>query len=64
MTAEGGDEAVGLMVKLGWPIAVRGGDCAQSCGFPQQSRLARFLLAHGASWQEEHGHGDNAQVAL
>lgn len=57
------NDAVKLMVTLGWPIDVTGGDWAASAlnhaVFRGDTDLASFLLDHGASWKEKQGFGDD-----
>jgi hypothetical protein len=68
LAAHGRAAPVKLMVMLGWPIAIPGGDWKASAlnqaVFRGDAALADFLLAHGASWKEQHGYGDNVLGTL
>ena len=55
-------DAVKLMVELGWPIAARGGDwdatALNHAVYQGDAELARFLLEHGARWDEPNAFSD------
>ncbi|WP_031356705.1 ankyrin repeat domain-containing protein [Caballeronia sordidicola] len=66
--AWGSSAAVKVMVELGWPVAVRGGDWDASAlnhaVFRGDAELTDFLLASGASWREIQGFGDDVLGTL
>lgn len=68
LAAQGCSEAVACMVRLGWPIDVRGGDWDASAlnqaVFRGDAAMARLLLEHGAQWTDRHGFGDDCSGTL
>lgn len=63
LAAEGCSDVVKVMVQLGWPINIRGGDWHASAlnhaVFRGEAELTRYLLERGATWTETHGFDDN-----
>ena len=68
LASQGNFPAVKVMVELGWPIAVAGGDWKASAlnlaVFRGDAAMADWLLSHGASWEEKHGFGGNVMGTL
>ncbi|HEX4077008.1 MAG TPA: ankyrin repeat domain-containing protein [Candidatus Acidoferrales bacterium] len=68
LASQGNFPAVKVMVELGWPIGVTGGDWKASAlnlaVFRGDALMADWLLSHGASWEEKHGFGGNVMGTL
>jgi hypothetical protein len=66
--AWGSPMAVRAMVELGWQLDARGGDwdatALNHAVLRGDKELVAFLLDHGASWREGHGHGGNVLGTL
>ena len=68
-TVAWGSHAVArLMVELGWPLAASGGDWNASAlnhaVLQGNADMTEVLLRHGASWQDQHGYGDDVLGTL
>ncbi|HUA01827.1 MAG TPA: hypothetical protein VMB02_15940 [Candidatus Aquilonibacter sp.] len=68
LASQGNFPAVKVMVEMGWPIGVTGGDWKASAlnlsVFRGDAQMADWLLSHGASWEEKHGFGGNVMGTL
>jgi ankyrin repeat protein len=66
--AWGSVEAVKTMVECGWPLSAQGGDwnatALNHAVMRGDPNLTSFLLAHGASWREQHGYGSDVLGTL
>jgi hypothetical protein len=68
LAAVGQIASVRLMIELGWPLEVTGGDWKATALniaiFRGDSEMARDLLKAGASWETKHAFGDDARGTL
>jgi hypothetical protein len=68
LAAQGNFVPVKLMVEMGWPITVRGGDWQASvlnlAVYQGNAEMTDWLLSHGANWEEKHGFGGNVMGTL